>query len=66
MEINHLPSHSAITPLRATAAVDDGDAGSNSPYYRQQRKRQKEPQKEETNDRSPRLDGSTSHIDIRV
>ncbi len=66
MEINHLPSHSAITPLRAPTAVDDGDAGSNSPYYRQQRKKQKRMQKEETNDRSPRLDGSTSHIDIRV
>ena len=66
MEINNLPSHSAITPLRTTTAIDDGDAGPNSPYYRQQRKKQKGPQKEETDDRSPRLDSSTSHIDIRV
>ena len=66
MEINNLPFHSAISPLRATTAIDDGDAGPNSPYYRQQRKKQKGPQKEETDDRSPRLDSSTSHIDIRV
>ena len=66
MEINNLPSHSAITPLRTTTAIDDGDAGPNSPYYRQQRKKQKGHQKEETDDRSPRLDSSTSHIDIRV
>ncbi len=66
MEINNLPSHSAITPLRATTAVDDGDAGPNSPYYRQQRQKKKGPQQEKTNDRSPRLDDSTSHIDIRV
>ena len=66
MEINNLPSHSAITPLRATTAVDDGDAGPNSPYYRQKRKKQKDAQKEQTNNRSPRLDSSTSKIDIRV
>ena len=66
MEINNLPSHSAITPLRATTAVDDGDAGPNSSYYRQQQKKQKDAQKEKSSERSPRLDSSTPHIDIRV
>ncbi len=66
MEINNLPSHSAITPLRTTTAVDDGDAGPNSPYYRQQRKKKKGSQQEQLEDRAPRLDGSTAHIDIRV
>ncbi len=66
MEINNLPPHSAITPLRAPSAVEDGDAGPNSPYYRQQRKKKKNTQQEQPENRAPRLDSSTSHIDIRV
>ncbi len=66
MEINNLPPPSSVAPIRAPSTVGDGDAGPNSSYYRQQRKKQKDAQKEQTDDRTPRLDGSTSHIDIRV
>lgn len=66
MEINHLPPPSAIVPLRAPSEVSDGDAGPNSPYYRQRKKKQKTSQHESGKDQTPRLEGSTTHIDIRV
>ena len=66
MEINHLPPPSAIVPLRAPSTVEDGDAGPNSPYYRRRQKKQRASQEEPTEDMAPRLEGSTSLIDIRV
>ena len=66
MEINHLPPPANIPPRRAPSAVGDGDAGPNSPYYPQQRKKKKESHKEQTKDLAPRLEGSISHIDIKV
>jgi len=66
MEINHLPPPSAIAPLRAPSAVEDGDAGPNNPYYRRRQKKQGASQEKPNEDVAPRLDGSTSRIDIRV
>jgi hypothetical protein len=66
MEINHLPPPSAIAPLRAPSAVEDGDAGPNSPYYRRRQKKQQASHEESTEDQTPHLEGSTSIIDIRV
>ena len=66
MEINHLPPTSAIAPLRAPSAVEDGDAGPNSPYYRRRQKKQQASHEESTEDQTPHLEGSTSIIDIRV
>ncbi len=66
MEINHLPPPSAIAPLRAPSAVGDGDAGPNSPYYRQRKKKQKPSQNDSETNQAPRIEGSTTHIDIRV
>lgn len=66
MEINHLPPPSAFVPLRAPSAVDDGDAGPNSPYYRRRKKKQRASQEKQTENTAPRLEGSTSHIDIHV
>ena len=66
MEINHLPPPSAISPRRAPSAVKDGDAGPNSPYYRRRKQKQRTAQEESAQDQTPRLEGSTSHIDIRV
>ncbi len=66
MEINHLPPPSTVASIRAPSAVNDGDAGSNSPYYRRQQKKHKGSQEEQAKDRAPRLDDSTLHIDIRV
>jgi len=65
MEINHLPPPTVV-PIRAPSAVGDGDAGPNSPYYRRPKQRQRAAQEESTEDQTPRLEGSTSHIDIRV
>lgn len=65
MEINHFPPP-AVVPLRAPSAVEDGDAGPNSPYYRRRQKKQRASQEEPTEDMAPRLEGSTSRIDIRV
>jgi len=65
MEINHFPPPT-VAPLRALSAVDDGDAGPNSPYYRRRQKKKRASQEESTEDMAPRLEGSTSRIDIRV
>lgn len=66
MEINNLPPPSATAPLRAPSAVDDGDAGPNSPYYRRRQKKQQARQEETAKEKAPRLEESTLHIDIRV
>ena len=66
MEINHLPPPSATATIRAPSAVEDGDAGPNSPYYRQRKQKQRASQNESAEDQAPHLEGSTSHIDIRV
>ncbi len=65
MEINNLPSPSNVAPIRAPSAVDDGDAGPNSPYYRRQKKKNPS-QKKQAEATPPRLEGSSPHIDIRV
>ena len=66
MEINNFPPPSSIAPIRAPAKVEDGDAGSNSPYYRRRQKKQKGTQDKQEQDPSPRIEGSPSRIDIRV
>ncbi|MDH5774845.1 MAG: hypothetical protein OEZ57_08010 [Nitrospirota bacterium] len=66
MEINHLPPPSTIPPLRAPSAVGDGDAGPNSPYYRGRKPKPRDSKKESREAQTPHLEGSTSHIDIRV
>ena len=66
MEINNLPPQPTIVPIRAPSAVDDGDAGPNSPYYRRRKQNAKTARKEQDDERAPRLEGSTLHIDIRV
>ena len=66
MEINHLPPPSNIPPLRAPSAVGDGDAGPNSPYHRRRKQKQRTAQKQADEEPAPRLEGSASHIDIRV
>ncbi len=65
MEINNFPP-AASPSLRAPSAVDDGDAGPNSPYYRRRQKKKKTHQDELAEDELSGLDGSSSHIDIRV
>jgi hypothetical protein len=65
MEINSLP-HPTIAPVRAPSAVEDGDAGPNSPYYRRRQKKGKTPREEMPEEKAPQLEGSPSHIDIRV
>ncbi len=66
MEIHNFPPPSTIAPIRAPSKVEDGDAGSNSPYYRRRQKKQKGTQNQQAPDPSPRLEGSPSRIDIRV
>lgn len=66
MEINHLPSPPTVASIRAPSAVGDGDAGPNSPYYGRRKQKQRPPQNESAEDQTPHLEGSTSHIDIRV
>ncbi len=66
MEVNHLLPPSNIPPLRAPSAVGDGDAGPNSPYYRGRKKKRRTPQEDLPQNTTPQLEGSTSHIDIRV
>jgi len=65
--ITHLPPPSAIAPLRAPSAVEDGDAGpNNNPYYRQRKHKQRPSQEESVKDQTPHIEGSSPHIDIRV
>ncbi|MDH5428170.1 MAG: hypothetical protein OEZ05_11015 [Nitrospirota bacterium] len=65
MEINQLPP-SNVAPIRAPSAVGDGDAGPNSPSYRGRKHKQRDSKKESREAQTPHLEGSTSHIDIRV
>ena len=65
MEINHL-SPPTIAPIRSPSIVDDGAVGQNSPDYYRPQKKQHAVQEEPTEDITPRLEGSTSLIDIRV
>ncbi len=65
MEIHNAPPP-AVVPIRAPSAVDDGDAGPNSPYYRRRKQKQQTSQDQSADDQTPHLEGSTSHIDIRV
>ncbi len=66
MEINNLPPQPTVAPIRAPSAVDDGDAGSNSPYYRRRKPKAKLSSKGSNDGQAPRLEGSASRIDIRV
>jgi len=65
MEITNFPPP-AISPRRSTSAVGDGDVGQNTPYYQRHPKKKQTSQKESPEDPMPRMEGSTSHIDIRV
>ena len=65
MEINHLPPP-AVAPIRSPSMVDDGDVGQNSPDYHGRQKKQRASKEEPSEDRTPRLEGSTLLIDIRV
>ena len=65
MEITNFPSP-AMSPPRSTSAVGDGDVGQNSPYYQRHKKKKQTSQEEATKDQTPRKEGSTSRIDIRV
>lgn len=65
MEITKVPPP-AISPARSTSAVGDGDVGQNSPYYRRNQKKKQASPGEQTEDATPRIEGSPSHIDIRV
>lgn len=65
MEINHLPPP-AIAPIRSPSIVDDGDVGQNSPDYHRRQKKRRAPQEKPIEDITPRLEGSTLLIDIRV
>ncbi len=64
MEIRQLPPLSL--PDRKTSAVGDGDVGQQHPYYRGNRKKTEPEKTPEQEGDPPRLDGSSSHIDIRV
>jgi len=65
MELHNLPPP-AVVPIRAPSAVNDGDAGANSPYYRRRKQKQQTSQNESADDQTPHLEDSSSHIDIRV
>jgi hypothetical protein len=65
MEINNF-SPPTIVPVRAPSTVEDGDAGPNSPYYRRRQKKARSPREDVSEETSPQLEGSPSHIDIRV
>ncbi len=65
MEIKNLPPPN-VAPIRSPSAVNDGDVGSNSPFYRRSKKRPHPREEENPKDALPSLEGSSSHIDIRV
>ena len=65
MEITNFRSP-PLSPPRSTSAVGDGDVGQNNSYYQRHLKKKQTPQKETPEDQMPRIEGSTSHIDIRV
>ncbi len=64
MEIRQLPP--PPLPKRTTSAVGDGDVGQQHPYHRGNRKKTEPEKTPEHEGGPPRLDGSPSHIDIRV
>ena len=55
-----------LSPPRSTSAVGDGDIGQNSPYYQRHKKKKQPSQEKAPEDQMPRIDNSTSRIDIRV
>lgn len=65
MEINN-STPPTIVPVRTPSAVEDGDAGPNSPYYRRRQKKARTPRKETSKETPPQMEGSPSHIDILV
>jgi hypothetical protein len=65
MQITNFPPP-ALSPPRSTAAVGDGDVGQNNPYYQRHQKKKQNSQKEVPEDEMPRIEDSTSRIDIRV
>ena len=65
MEITNVPP-STVRPPRITSTVGDGDVGQNTPYYQRHKKKKETSQEEMPEDPMPRMEGSTSHIDIRV
>ena len=65
MEISNF-TPPTIVPVRSPSAVEDGDAGPNSPYYRRRQKKSKRPHEDTSKETAPQLEGSPSHIDIHV
>lgn len=65
MEITNFQPQ-AISHPRSTSAIGDGDVGQNNPDYQRPKKKKQVPQEEAPEDQVPRIEGSTSHIDIRV
>jgi hypothetical protein len=65
MEIDNFSSP-IISPARSTSTVEDGDVGQKGSYYGRPRKLQKNNQNQHMDEIPPRLEGSSSYIDIHV
>jgi hypothetical protein len=65
MEINNFPPPT-ITPARSTSTVEDGDVGQNGSFYSRTPKKQHKKLHQHSEESTPRIDGSTRLIDIRV
>jgi hypothetical protein len=65
MEINNFPPP-IITPARSTSTVEDGDVGQKGSFYSRTRMKPKKNQDQNAEEIPPRLEGSSSLIDILV
>ncbi len=65
MEINNFPSP-MITPAHSTLTVEDGDVGQKGSFYSRTRMKQKKNRDQHDQENPPRLEGSSSLIDILV
>jgi len=65
MEINNFPPPT-ITPAHSTSTVEDGDVGQKGSFYSRSRKNLKKNIDQHPEEPTPRIDGSTQLIDIRV
>ena len=65
MEINNF-SPPTITPARSTSTVEDGDVGQKGSFYSRTPKKQQKNIHQHPEESTPRIEGSTRLIDIRV
>ncbi|MDH4192694.1 MAG: hypothetical protein OEY80_11220 [Nitrospirota bacterium] len=65
MEINNFPPPTII-PAHSTSTVEDGDVGQKGSFYSRTRKNKKKNMDQHSEEPTPRIDGSTRLIDIRV